>query len=200
MLDSFNYLAGLEPRFRMILERYGLPNIPYRPPGFETLCKIILEQQVSLDSAKATFDRLAILSGKISPEVILSLSEADLRSAGLSRQKASYLQHLADGVQQGSLDLESLQNASEERVRKELTAIKGIGNWTADVYLMFSLGAADVIPLTDIGIAVTIKELWEVATDEDLLSLSNHWKPHRTAAAFFLWHYYLKKRGRVIHL
>jgi DNA-3-methyladenine glycosylase II len=199
MQSAIDHLASHDKVFAAILEKYGTPNIVTRPEGFATLCKIIFEQQVSLESAKACYDKLLALVGDFKPQNIADCSDEQLRQCGLSRQKATYIRALADAILNGRLDLDNFKNKSADQVRSELIAIKGIGNWTIDVYLMFSLGSPDVIPLGDIGIVITIKELWKITEKEKILQLTNTWKPYRTAASFYLWHYYLKKRGRVIH-
>jgi DNA-3-methyladenine glycosylase II len=200
MQQAFEHLINLDHRFADIIALYGTPNIPRRPEGFESLCKIIFEQQVSLDSAKACFDKLNALLPEFTPENILLCSDEQLRSCGLSRQKSSYIRALSEAIVSGSLNLSTLSEKSAYEVRAELIKIKGIGNWTIDVYLMFCLQSPDVIPLGDIGIIITIKELWNIQTPDEIAVLTNTWAPYRTAASFFLWHYYLKKRNRVIHM
>ncbi len=196
---DFVYLASVDTNFQHILDLYGTPNVPTRPEGFETLVKIILEQQVSLDSAKATFDKLKLLAPKFSPGQILQLDDMQLRAAGLSRQKSAYVRDLASRIESGQLDL-NFENTPEPEIRQQLISVKGIGHWTADVYMMFALQLTDLMPLNDIGIAVTLRELWGVESIGDMSALAASWAPCRTAASFYLWHYYLKKRGRVIHL
>ena len=196
--DAIAHLTAVDPNFGLIIDTYGIPNQVVRPPGFETLCKIIFEQQVSLESARACYEKLNNIVSEFSPENILQCSEADFRQAGLSRQKATYITALADAIVNNEIDLDLLPTMSPEEVRNELIKIKGIGNWTIDVYLMFSLQAPDILPLGDIGIVVSIKELWGVSDKEEMQLLSEKWSPYRTAAAFFLWHFYLRKRGRVI--
>jgi DNA-3-methyladenine glycosylase II len=200
MQIAFEYLINKDPHFANIIEKYGQPFIPSRPEGFETLCKIIFEQQVSLESGKACFDKLNALVPKFTPENIIACSEADFRACGLSRQKATYVTALAEAIIQRQLDLSSFSTKSPDEIRQDLIRIKGIGNWTIDVYLMFSLNSPDIIPLVDIGIKVTIKELWGIENSEEQKLLSDSWAPYRTAASFFLWHYYLRKRGRTIHM
>jgi DNA-3-methyladenine glycosylase II len=200
MHEAIQHLSATHATFAKIIELYGSPNIPWRPEGFETLCKIILEQQVSLDSAKATFDKLKALVVDFTPENILECSDEELRNCGLSRQKSAYLRNVAEAVVSKTLDLDSFASKTPDEVRAELIKIKGIGHWTIDVYLMFSLHSPDIMPLADIGIILTMKELWHLETREEMFALAETWKPYRTAAAFFLWHYYLKKRGRVIHM
>lgn len=200
MQEAIRQLSSTHPAFAAILEKYGQPNIPSRPQGFETLCKIIFEQQVSLESGKACYDKLKALVGDFTPENILNCPEDDLRKCGLSRQKSKYVTALAEAMISGHINLESFPLKTPEEIRSELIKIKGIGHWTIDVYLMFSMQSPDIIPLGDIGIIITIKELWQLHDKTEILALTETWKPYRTAAAFFLWHYYLKKRGRVIHM
>lgn len=182
--------------FSLILEHYGVPGFVSRPEGFESLCKIILEQQVSLDSAKASFDKLKRLIVDFTPATILEVTEGEFRNCGISRQKTSYLRILAEAITDKKIDLESFKDKDLALVREELIKIKGIGNWTVDIYLMFSLQSPDILPLGDIGIVSAIKDLWEFTTLEQMIKHSENWKPYRTTAAFFLWHYYLEKRGR----
>lgn len=195
---AIQHLTSVDSNFGLIIDTYGIPSQVVRPQGFETLCKIIFEQQVSLESARACYEKLNELVTGFSAENILNCSEADFRQAGLSRQKATYITALADAIVNREIDLDAFTTMDPEAVRSELIKIKGIGNWTIDVYLMFSLQAPDIIPLSDIGIAVTIKELWGISDKDEARLLSESWAPHRTAASFFLWHWYLRKRGRVI--
>ncbi len=197
--SDFNHLANLDPNFQRILDLYGTPNIPQRSEGFETLVKIILEQQVSLDSAKAAFDKLKFVAPDFTPIQIMQLDDAQLRLAGLSRQKAAYVRDLAQRLEDGRLNLDFADRTDDE-IRSDLVSVKGIGHWTADVYMMFALQLEDLMPLSDIGIAVTLRELWDVQSVDEMALLTANWSPHRTAASFYLWHYYLKKRARVIHL
>jgi DNA-3-methyladenine glycosylase II len=167
-----------------------------RPPGFESLCKIILEQQVSLDSARAAFNKLKLLIGDFTPENIIEVTEQEFRECGVSRQKTAYLKGLAEAILDKAIDVDGLGAKDHDEVRKELIQLKGIGNWTADIYLMFSLQSPDILPLGDIGIISAIKDLWKFTTLEEIAAHTERWKPYRTTAAFLLWHYYLEKRGR----
>lgn len=189
-------LINTDPVFKQILDAYGMPPFHSRPQGYETLCRIILEQQVSIDSAKAT--HLKILNGidNFTPAELLNCSNETLRNFGVSRQKASYFKALAHAILNGHIDLDSFNIKSPDEVREELINIKGIGNWTIDVYLMFSLQAPDILPLGDIGILSAIRELWGLTTMQQIVVHTKKWAPYRTAASFFLWHYYLEKRGR----
>lgn len=199
-MHALQHLIDRHDIFAEIHARYGMPNIPVRPEGFETLCKIILEQQVSLESARACYEKLLALTTHFTPENILLLNPQQMRDCGLSRQKASYITALAEAVATRRLDLDSFVGKTHDVVREELLQIKGIGHWTIDVYLMFSLQSQDIIPLGDIGILITIKELTGIQDKAAVAKITENWAPYRSYAAFFLWHYYLKKRGRQIIL
>ena len=195
MEEAILFLVEKEPVFRILQQQYGSFFIPSRPSGFVTLCKLILEQQVSIDSAKACFLKIENLLGTVSPETINQCADDDLKSCGVSRQKISYLKILSEAVST-ELDLESFPSKTTDEVRSELIQIKGIGHWTIDVYLMFAMQSPDIIPLGDIAVVNTIKELFDVHTKEEMTALSENWKPYRTMATFMLWHHYLEKRNR----
>ncbi len=196
MKNAIAYLLKCEEKFQSIVDLYGEPTFVQRPPGFETLCLLILEQQVSIDSAKATFNRIKTAIPDFSPETVLLFSDEDFRGCGVSRQKTKYLKALSQAIIDKELIVESLADKDAETVRAELIKIKGIGHWTIDVYLMFCLQSPDIIPLGDIAVVNTIKELFDIHDKEAMAIYAENWKPHRSAATFFLWHYYLKKRGR----
>jgi DNA-3-methyladenine glycosylase II len=157
---------------------------------------MILEQQVSLASANAHFIKLNYFIEAFTPSNILKLTDAEMRSCQISRQKATYLRALASAILSKEIDLEKLSQSNEIQIREQLTGIKGIGDWTTDVYLMFCLQSKDIFPVGDIAIVNTVKELSDARTREEILLLTEKWKPYRSLAAYFLWHYYLKKRNR----
>jgi len=198
MQEAIQHLSGIDPVFGQIVEKYGMPIIPKRPQGFETLVLLILEQQVSIDSAKATFLKLKAKEVNFKPESLLLISDEDFRSIGVSRQKTSYIKALSYSIIHNHIDIESLATKSSQQVREELIKIKGIGNWTIDVYLMFSLQAPDIIPLGDIAVVNTIKELLNIHDKQEMENYVAKWSPHRSAATFLLWHYYLNKRNRKV--
>lgn len=198
MKEAFDFLSDKDPVFKKIIETYGLPPIPIRVPGFLTLALLILEQQVSIDSAKATFQKLLAKVDAFKPANLAILSDEHYREAGVSRQKTSYIKGLSLAILDNKLDVESLAFKPPQQVRDELIQIKGIGNWTIDVYLMFSLGAPDVIPLGDIAVVNTLKELFNIHDKNDAAIFTDKWSPHRSFATFLLWHYYLQKRGRQV--
>lgn len=198
MQQAILYLSEKEPIFKFIVKKYGMPIIPKRPQGFETLVLLILEQQVSIDSAKATFLKLKAMQPNFVPESLISLSDEEFRSLGVSRQKTSYIKALSHSIVNNHIEIESLATKSSEQVREELIKIKGIGNWTIDVYLMFSLQAQDIIPLGDIAVINTIKELLDIHDKQEMEDYVAKWSPYRSVATFLLWHYYLNKRNRKV--
>lgn len=198
MQEPFAILLSQEPVFKTIVENYGLPTVPQRPEGFETLVLLILEQQVSIDSAKATFLKIKSALEDISPENVLQLTDENYRSLGVSRQKTTYIKALATAITSKELVLEELRSLSADEVRQQLIQIKGIGHWTIDIYLMFSLQASDVLPLGDIAVVNTIKELFDLHEKPQMERLAQNWAPHRSFATYLLWHHYLRKRNREV--
>ncbi|MFQ3173624.1 MAG: DNA-3-methyladenine glycosylase II [Flavobacterium sp.] len=198
MKDALDYLFEQDVIFKMIIEKYGIPKIPKRPEGFETLVLLILEQQVSIDSAKATFLKLKAKERDFQPQALLNLSNEEFRGLGVSRQKTTYIKALSTAILNNDIDLESLRAKSAEEVREELIKIKGIGNWTIDVYLIFCLQNPDLLPLGDVAVVNTIRELFLVESKEKMAIYGIRWSPHRSLATFLLWHYYLEKRGRKV--
>ncbi len=198
MQEAIDYLLEKDTIFKSIIEEYGMPTIPKRPQGFETLVLLILEQQVSIDSAKATFLKIKASQKAIAPEILLHVSDEEYRNLGVSRQKTSYIKALATAILNKELDLESLPAKTAHQVREELIKIKGIGNWTIDIYLMFCLESPDLLPLGDIAVVNTIKELLDIH-DKDAMEIhAKQWSPYRSYATYLLWHHYLKKRNRTV--
>lgn len=193
---DINKLTIAQKLFAKIKSKYGVPPNWTRPQGFVSLSRIILEQQVSLASAEAHFIKLNNYLPEFSPTEILKLTDEELRACQISRQKAKYLRALSHSILNKELDFDEMFKLSPSEVRKILTNIKGIGNWTADIYLMFCLQSKDIFPLGDIALITTIKELTKVKTKDGIIRLTLKWKPYRSLAAYFLWHYYLKKRNR----
>lgn len=198
MKEAIKYLSHKDIVLKNIIEKYGIPIIPKRPQGFETLVLLILEQQVSIDSAKATFLKIKAMEKNFEPEAIFLISDEEFRNIGVSRQKTSYIKALSHSIINKEIDIESLATKPSQQVREELIKIKGIGNWTIDVYLMFSLQVPDIIPLGDIAIINTIKELFDIHDKHEMENYVAKWSPYRSAATFLLWHYYLNKRNRKV--
>lgn len=186
-----------------VIEAHGPPPLWRRKQGFATLLFLILEQQVSLASARATYARLVTrLEGEPEPARFLTLGDDDLKAIGFSRQKMRYGRALAEAVAGGSLKLTKFPRKDEETVKGELMQLPGIGHWTADVYLMEALGRPDVWPVGDLALAVgaqQVKHLTERPGSDALMALGEAWRPWRAVAARILWHYYLsvtrKPRG-----
>lgn len=192
-------LSTKYPELAFIVDKYGPPPLWDRPRGFPTLLHIILEQQVSLASAKACFDKLCLRVGQPTPESVIDLSDAELRTDGFSRQKAAYARRLAQAVAEGSIDLAGLDSLSDEHARNELKKLKGVGDWTADIYLLMAMLRPDVMPKGDLALHIA----WERLTGEPrpdsirFLEIAERWRPYRSVAARLLWHFYLNERGRV---
>jgi DNA-3-methyladenine glycosylase II len=183
-----------------IVERYGLPAFWWRPAGFATLLLLILEQQVSLASAKAAFDRVDARAGGITPEALLVLSDAELRADGFSRQKARYARALAAAIQSGELELDDLDGQDDEQARSTLVALLGVGAWTAEVYLLSALRRPDAWPTGDLALQEAARRALALdtrPTPEQLELVGERWRPHRATAARLLWHLYLAERRRV---
>ncbi len=194
--DDVNQLFEADEIFIRIHALYGSPPDWERPQGFITLSKIILEQQVSLQSANAHFNKLNGYLPKFTPEEILKLSDVEMRECQISKQKSKYLRALSVTILDGKIDLSVLPALPIALVREQLKSINGIGDWTTDIYLMFCLQAKDVFPLGDIAVINTIKELTTAVTKPEIIEYAEKWKPYRSLATFFLWHYYLSKRKR----
>ena len=183
--------------FLNIKEKYGTPPNWQRPEGFISLSKIILEQQVSLASAEAHFNKLNNYLTEFLPTNVLKLTDEEMRTCQISKQKAEYLRALSKAVINKELDFDELSGINPDEVRKKLTSIKGIGDWTTDIYLMFCLQSKDIFPLGDIALITTIKELTKVKSDSGIVCFTKKLKPYRSLAAYFLWFYYLKRRNRI---
>ena len=191
-------LGDADPQLGASVERYGPPPLWSRDPSYATLVHLILEQQVSLASAQAAFDRLrTALGGSVEPELLLGLTDAELRAIGFSRQKAGYARTLASAVLDG-FDLGALAAMPDDEVRKALIAMPGIGPWTADIYLTMCLLRPDVWPHGDLALATSARDLLELGerpTFVDLGEIAERWHPYRAVAARILWHDYLQRRG-----
>jgi len=201
-VDNFyqfcDVLAKKDRDLRTIIKQYGYPPMWTRPATFQTLILFILEQQVSLASAYAAFKKLKERVGYITPAKILSLTDAELRSCYFSRQKIIYARELAKAVQSKQLRLNKIAVCHEDEIRLELKKIKGIGDWTVDVYLMHALQRTDLFPLGDIALVNSLKEIKQLhpqTTKEKMLKIAEHWRPYRTVASMILWHAYIKKRN-----
>jgi DNA-3-methyladenine glycosylase II len=198
----FDILTKKDADLKRIIHQYGYPPFWNRKPNFETLVHIILEQQVSLASAKAALNKLKEKIGTVAPNKILLLTDEELRACYFSRQKILYVRQLAQPIVSKQLNLSQLKNLPDDIAKAALKNIKGIGDWTAEVYLMMALQRADLFPAGDIGLVISIKEqkkLLENPSRQEILLMAEKWKPYRTLAAYILWHGYLSKRKRQNH-
>ena len=191
-------LSKKDKHLKQIIGQYGYPPMWTRPNTFQTLILTILEQQVSLASAYAAFKKLKQRIGFVTADKILTLSDAELKACYFSRQKIVYAKALAAAVKNKELSLKKLSLADESSVRLELKKIKGIGDWTVDVYLMHALQRSDLFPLGDIALVKSLKEVKQLSqtiTKSEMLEIAESWRPYRTIASMILWHAYIQKRG-----
>ncbi len=190
---AMDALAAAEPGFAAGLSRVGYPPPRIRERGYATLLRTILGQQVSVASAAAVYRKLETLVGEPGdPHTILAASDETLRAAGLSRQKASYARSLADEVTSGRLDLENLPVDDEEAIA-QLVRVKGIGRWSAEIYLLFAQGRQDIWPAGDLAVQIELGRLLghdERPSEKLCRALAEAWRPHRGALAIFTWHHY----------
>lgn len=193
-ISSVNYLCGQDYDLAYVIDKHGNPPFWQREPGFSTLVYIILEQQVSLASARAAYDKLCVAVDPLNPSGFLALNDTALKSIGFSRQKTSYCRGLSTAIRRGELDLPQLEMMDDATARAELTKLKGIGPWTANIYLLMALRRADIWPTNDLALVVAMQNLKKLDHRPDgheMRELSNPWRPWRAVAARILWHYYL---------
>ena len=182
-----------------VVEKFGLPPFWKREPGFPTLVYIILEQQVSLASARALYSRLQEAVRPFTPNRFLKLTETEMRRLGFSRQKTHYTRLLADAIHRRQLKLQALHKLEDKLAHEQLTSLKGIGNWTADIYLLSALRRPDIWPIGDLALATAVQEVKRLRkrpSPERLEKMSAPWRPWRAVAARLFWHAYLCKRGQ----
>ena len=199
LLAAVDELAARDADLAGIVARHGPPPLWDREPGFPTLLHIVLEQQVSLASAQAAFDRLHAAADPLTPARFLELTDAELLAIGFSRQKARYGRALAEAIETGALDLDALAGLDDEAVHRALQAIPGIGPWTSTIYLLMVLGRPDVWPAGDIALAAAVGEVKGLGHRPDaveMVELGAIWRPWRSVAARLFWHDYLARRGR----
>ncbi len=197
-VQGVRFLADRDAHLAEVVDTYGQPPLWVREPGFPTLVYIILEQQVSLASAKAAFDRLNAAVRPLTPKRFLKLTDAELLRIGFSRQKTLYTRLLADSLARRHFDLRYLHDLHDDAARKMLIALKGIGRWTADIYLLSALRRPDIWPTGDLALATAVQEVKRLRkrpSPERLEKLSHPWRPYRAVAARLFWHAYLSKRG-----
>jgi len=192
-----NWCTNIEPKLKTVIEKFGYPPFWHREPDFPTLILTILEQQVSLASAKSSFNKLVERIKIVTPENLLKLTDQELRECYFSRQKSTYSKILSAEIISGKLNLENLNSQSAEEIRSRLIKIKGIGNWTIDMYLLMSLHFADIFPPGDLA---TIKAVYELelvsatASKEEIINFMKKFTPFQSVATYILWHSYIERR------
>ena len=199
--EVYDLVAENDEDLKLIIKEYSYPPLWVRPNTFETLVLTILEQQVSLASAYSAYKKLKERI-RITPKNLLQLSDEELRLCYLSRQKIIYTRELANAIINKKISLQKFEMLSDDVVRKELKTLKGIGDWTVDIYLLHALRRKDVFPIGDLALVNSIKMVKQLpsATREDLLELSKRWKPYRSIATMLFWHYYIKKKNiKILH-
>ena len=195
-------LAEKDPDLRLILDTYQYPPFWTRENSFATLVLTILEQQVSLASAYAAYKKLKEKLPDLRPKNFLTLSDEDLRNCYFSRQKIVYTRELAHALVSRKISLKKLFDENPDTVRMKLKALKGIGDWTVDIYLIHALRQVDVFPVGDLALVNAVKMVKKLpaATREDLIALSQQWKPYRSIATMLFWHYYIRKKNiKLLH-
>jgi DNA-3-methyladenine glycosylase II len=191
-------LAKKDKHLKEIIRHHGYPPMWRRKPSFETLIHIILEQQVSLASAKAALNKLKEKIGTVTPKKLLALSDAEMKACYFSRQKIIYARHLATSIVNSELSLKKLTRLPDDEIRMALKKIKGIGDWTVDVFLLMALGRTDIFPTGDLAMMNSLKKVKQLphhTTREKILSMAEGWKPHRSIASMIFWHAYIKDRN-----
>ena len=199
--DLCDWCTHIEPKLEQVVRQYDYPPLWYRRPDFATLILTILEQQVSLASAKAAYNKLVEKIKNVTPENLLNLSDEELRACYFSRQKIQYSRILANEISTGKLNLDDLNKMNEAAIRKILIKLKGIGNWTVDMYVLMSLHFSDIFPPGDLA---TIKAVYELnlvspeSTKDEIVEYMKRFSPNRSVATYILWHYYIQKRRLVL--
>ncbi|MGQ0569038.1 MAG: DNA-3-methyladenine glycosylase family protein [Armatimonadota bacterium] len=199
LLRGVSELSARDRDLAQVIRRYGPPPLWARRPGFATLVRIILEQQVSLASAEAAYGRLQNVVGRVTPHRVMATTEGRLESAGLTRQKAAYCHALARALLAGTLNLAAIAQFTDDAVRSSLLQLPGIGPWTADIYLLMALRRADVWPQGDLALAKAaqqVKRLRRCPRSQQLSRMATAWAPWRAVAARILWHSYLSSNRR----
>lgn len=210
MIETFNeqnlyalydLVTAKDKDLKAIIKEYGYPPLWIRPNSFETLVLTILEQQVSLASAYSAYKKLKERI-RLTPQNLAMLTDDELRSCYLSRQKIIYTKELANAILTKKIKLKKFEALPDNIVRTELKALKGIGDWTVDIYLLHALRRADIFPIGDLALVNSIKMIKKLSsiTKDELLELSKKWKPYRSIATMLFWHYYIKNKGiKILH-
>jgi len=191
--DGMNALAQIDQDVADAFEVLGSPAPRNRPAGFETFLSTIVSQQISTGAAKAILGRVNSLLPDTSPQSLLTIDDQSLRDAGLSFRKIEYAKGLAEAVAEGRFNIDGLAQMTDEEAIAEITALRGFGRWSAEIYLMFSLNRQDIFPADDLALQVALgrlKKLSDKPTPKQARGLTEHWAPFRSVGSLFLWHYY----------
>ncbi|GAB4349774.1 MAG: DNA-3-methyladenine glycosylase [Gammaproteobacteria bacterium] len=186
-------LAEADRDIARAVKQMGLPEPRLRPAGFETLFAVIVSQQISTEAARAIRERVVALMGEVTPQALLRVKPDALRQAGMSFRKIDYARGLAQAIVDGELDLDGMKKRSDAEVIEAITALRGFGAWSAEIYLMFSLRRRDVFPAGDLALRsalARLKGIEEKVTERQARELVEHWSPWRSVGSLFLWHYY----------
>jgi DNA-3-methyladenine glycosylase II len=200
MQHDLRALARDDAEVAMALERFGYPELRRRPPGFETLLRAIVFQQISIHAAGAIWKRIETAVVPLTAAAYCAIGDDVIRACGFSRQKLLYARSLAELVASGEVPLEALDQMEDEDAVEQLVKIKGVGRWTAEVYLMFALGRRDMWPADDLGLMVGMQRLKNLRKRPDrkrMLKLGEAWRPRRSAASHLLWHYFHKTQDKM---
>lgn len=194
-------LAAKDIHLQSILNEYGYPPLWIRPNTFETLVLTILEQQVSLASAYAAYKKLKGKIPNVTPQHLLALTDDNLRSCYFSRQKIGYVRGLAEALIGRKLNLKKMETGEDDAVRERLKKLKGIGDWTVDIYLLHALQRTDILPLGDLALIKAVQMvLQQPLTKEEIRIKAEGWRPFRSIATMMLWHYYIQKKNiKLLH-
>ena len=197
-IELCDWCINIEPKLKAVIDKFGYPPFWHREPNFATLILTILEQQVSLASAKAAFNKLIDKIKTVTPENLNQLTDNEMRNAYFSRQKIIYTKNLAAEIITGKLNLNELNHLSEKEIRLRLLKLKGIGHWTIDMYLLMSLHFADIFPPGDLA---TIKSVYELelvparSSKEEIINFMKKFSPFQSVATYILWHSYIERRN-----
>lgn len=194
---ALTHLSLVDKDLKSVIDNFGPPPMWSRDPGFSTLVYIVLEQQVSLASAKAAYEKLKRYTPNLNPDKFLKIKDSKLKEIGFSRQKMQYCRNIALAIEEGVLQIDELLHLPDDRVRLELLKITGIGPWTADIYLLMALNRADIWPVGDLALISAVQKLKNLPKRPNTFefeTLGETWKPLRAVAARILWHYYLSSQ------
>ena len=199
---AVEHLASIEPEFQAIVQRHGLPSLRHTQPGMESLLRIVTDQLISLKAGEAIWSRLAVRLAPFEPEAIIACGYDQLKAAGLSGAKARCFIAAAEGYLSGHLNDEELAGLSADEAARYLMKIRGVGPWTADIYLLMALRCADAWPAADLALQVAVQDILHLPArpgSKDMIAIASRWRPYRAAAARLLWSHYrgLKKMTQV---